>query len=136
MPIHFSDDRIPTLEQALGLYQSLAWSCANKPDALIGALRGSHALVTAWQDDLLVGLGNSISDGHLVVYFPHLLVHPDHQSRGIGSELTRMLLRRYAGFHQQVLLADGRAVQFYERLGFSRGGATVPMWIYDGHDHD
>lgn len=136
MHIHFSDDCIPTPEQALALYKSLDWSSADKPDALMGALRGSHALVTAWHDELLVGLGNAISDGHLVVYLPHLLVHPDHQGCGIGSELTRMLLRRYAGFHQQVLLADGRAVQFYERLGFSRGGSTVPMWIYDGHDHD
>jgi GNAT superfamily N-acetyltransferase len=136
MPIQFSDARLPSIEQALALYKSLSWSSAEKPEALIGAMRGSHALITAWDEDALVGLGNAISDGHLVVYFPHLLVRPDHQGRGIGSELTRMLLLKYAGFHQQVLLADGRAAQFYERLGFSRGGSTVPMWIYDGHDHD
>lgn len=136
MLIQYTDARVPTVEEAVSLYRALAWSSADKPDALVAALRGSHALVTAWSNEVLVGLGNAISDGHLVVYFPHLLVRPDHQGRGIGTQLTRMLLRKYAGFHQQLLLADGRALQFYERLGFSRGGSTVPMWIYDGHDHD
>ena len=46
-------------------------------------MRGSHSVVTAWVEDRLVGLGNTLSDGHLVVYYPHLLVHPD--SAGVGS---------------------------------------------------
>jgi hypothetical protein len=45
---------------------------------------GSHSLVTAWDDDRLVGLGNAISDGHLVVYYPHLLVHPDYQAEALA----------------------------------------------------
>jgi GNAT superfamily N-acetyltransferase len=31
-----------------------------------------------------VGLGNAISDGALVVYYPHMLVLPEYQGRGIG----------------------------------------------------
>jgi hypothetical protein len=30
-------------------------------------MRGSHSVVTAWAEDRLVGLGNTLSDGHLVV---------------------------------------------------------------------
>jgi hypothetical protein len=48
----------------------------------------------------------------------------------------RLMMGRYAGFHQQVLLADGRAAAFYEKCGFTRAGSTRPMWIYAGHDHD
>ncbi len=136
MIIEYSSDRVPSLEQAVGLYRALAWSSAKKPVALHGALSGSHSLVTAWSEGTLVGLGNAISDGHLVVYFPHLLVHPEFQGRGIGSQLMQMLRERYATFHQQVLLADGRAPLFYEKMGFRRSGSTVPMWIYDGSDHD
>ena len=83
-----------------------------------------------------MGLANAISDGHLVVYFPHLLVHPEFQKQGIGSELMRRLVERYRHFHQLTILSDGKATRFYENIGFSRGGSTVPMWIYDGHDHD
>ena len=71
------------------------------------------------RDGRLLGLGNAISDGHLVVYYPHMLVHPEVQGQGIGRLLMNALQAQYAGFHQQMLTADGRAIAFYEGLGFT-----------------
>ncbi|MBS0405813.1 MAG: GNAT family N-acetyltransferase [Proteobacteria bacterium] len=127
-------DQIST-DEVLELYRANHWSAAEKPEALLSALRNSHALVTARVDGRLVGLGNAISDGYLVVYFPHMLVHPDFQARGIGGQLMRVLLERYAGFHQLMLTADGDAIRFYERMGFVRAGRTEPMWVYAGNEH-
>lgn len=31
--------------------------------------------------------------------------------------------------------ADGRAIAFYESLGFVRAGQTEPMWVYAGDEH-
>nr|WP_229520615.1 GNAT family N-acetyltransferase [Massilia sp. IC2-476] len=101
----------------------------------MAGLRGLHALVTARIGGRLVGLGNAISDGHLVVYFPHMLVHPEQQGRGIGRLMMRAMLARYAGFHQMMLTADGDAIEFYKALGFERAGRTEPMWIYAGGEH-
>jgi len=125
------------LEEAelVALYESVNWSSARKPQLLLRALLDSHMLVTARHGGRLVGLGNAISDGCLVVYYPHLVVHPDYQRRGIGRRIVQRLQARYAGFHQQALLADGRAIEFYRRCGFTRAGKTEPMWIYDGNDH-
>lgn len=134
-PIRYSESRDLPLEEVVALYRANAWSSAEKPELLLQALRASHTLVTAWDGDKLVGLGNAISDGYLVVYYPHLLVLPDYQGRGIGTQLMRMLLAHYAGFHQHMLTADGRAVDFYRKCGFARAGKTEPMWIYAGHDH-
>ena len=92
-------------------------------------------MVTAWDEARLVGLGNAISDGALVVYYPHLLVLPEYQGRGIGRELMRRLMARYRGFHQQMVVADGRAIAFYQKCGFTRAGKSEPMWIYEGQDH-
>lgn len=136
MGIHYSDDAKPTAEEVVGLYRAVEWSSANKPEALHAGLLASHSLVTAWDDELLVGLGNALSDGHLVVYFPHLVVHPKYQGQGIGTKLMDMMMTRYRGFHQQALLADGRAIAFYRKLGFTRAGSTEPLWIFDGHEHD
>ena len=83
----------------------------------------------------MVGIGNAISDGHLVVYYPHLLVHPDFTRRGIGSGIMKRLSEPYTEFHQQMLTADADAVSFYERCGFTCAGKTVPMWVYNGDDH-
>lgn len=128
------DDRIET-DEVVALYRANDWSSADKPEQLLAALRNSHGLVTARLDGRLVGLGNAISDGHLVVYYPHLLVHPEFQGQGIGRQMMDALQQRYAGLHMQMLTADGRAIAFYENLGFSRAGQTQPMWIYAGGEH-
>jgi GNAT superfamily N-acetyltransferase len=121
--------------EVIALYKANQWSSAEKPDQLIPALRNSHSLVTARVDGALVGLANAISDGHLVAYFPHMLVHPNHQRQGIGRKMMLALLAKYEGFHQLMLTADGEAVLFYESMGFSRAGKTVPMWVYSGTEH-
>lgn len=126
-----------TLAQAevLALYIANGWSAAQKPSQLMAALQNSHTLVTARAATRLVGLGNAISDGHLVVYYPHMLVHPDYQRLGIGKKMMQAMQARYAGFHQQMLTADGAAVEFYRSLGFERAGKTEPMWVYAGSEH-
>ena len=75
-------------EAIIELYQANEWSAADKPDALYQALQNSHTLISAWDGPSLVGLGNAISDGHLVVYYPHLLVHPQYHGLGIGQAIV------------------------------------------------
>lgn len=127
-------DQIET-EEVLEVYRSNGWSSAEKPKDLMAALRNSHSLVTARIDGKLVGLGNAISDGHLVVYFPHMLVHPEYQGKGIGKQMMKAMLNKYASFHQLMLTADGQAIEFYKCLGFERAGSTESMWIYTGAEH-
>ena len=133
--IEYKATRDLSIQNILPLYEANAWSAAKKPAQLHKALTESHSLVSAWDGERLVGLGNAISDGHLVVYYSHLLVHPEYQGQGIGTRLMEMLMARYAGFHQHILVADGRAIEFYKKRGFARAGKTEPMWIYAGHDH-
>ena len=73
--------------------------------ALCRAIAGSGFVVSAWDGDQLVGIGNALTDGHLVVYYPHLLV------------------------------AEGAAIALYEGCGFAQAGRTRSMWIYQGDDH-
>lgn len=119
----------------LEIYQRNRWSSAEKPQKLINALLNSHSLVTAWHGDKLIGLGNALSDGYLVVYYPHLIIHPDYQQQGIGGKIMATLQQKYKDFHQQILVADGDAIPFYKKHGFQQAGATMSMWIYNGDDH-
>ena len=122
-------------DEVIALYKANGWSSAEKPEKLIPALNNSDALVTARISGKLVGIGNAISDGSLVVYYPHMLVHPDYKGKGIGRAMMKLLQRKYGSFHQQMLTADVDAVGFYKSLGFDQAGETVPMWIYDGNEH-
>lgn len=134
-PVTYSETQRFAAEDLKALYLSVSWSSASKANTLQRALAGAHRVISAWDGQRLIGLGNAISDGALVVYFPHLLVHPEYQGHGIGQELMRRLQEPYLEFHQQVLVADGDAIEFYKKLGFRRAGRTEPLWIYDGHDH-
>jgi len=126
--IRYRKTRDIPLARILPLYRANGWSAAEKPAKLQKALKSSHSLVSAWEGSRLVGLGNAISDGHLVVYYSHLLVHPEYQGRGIGKQLMQMLMAKYKDFHQQILVADGRAIGFYRKLGFQRADKNAaPM---------
>ena len=135
MNIEVSFDRDINEGEVISLYKANGWSSADKPVELIAALTNSHSLVTAKVNGRLVGLGNAISDGHLVVYYPHLLVHPDYQGKGVGRKMMEAFQSIFGNFHQQMLTADGEAIDFYKSLGFVRAGKTEPMWIYSGTEH-
>jgi GNAT superfamily N-acetyltransferase len=131
----YREDRELPLDQLVALYRANTWSSAEKGELLRKSLISSHSLITAWSSGRLIGLGNAISDGFLVVYYPHLLVLPEFQGLGIGGEIMRRLKVKYSQFHMHMLVADGKAVDFYKKCGFERAGQTTPMWIYAGHDH-
>lgn len=133
--ITFSERRDINVEQILPIYELNGWSSARQPHALHQALLNSHTLISAWDNEQLIGIGNAISDGFLVVYYPHLVVHPDYQGQGIGQQIMEILQQRYEAMHMQMLVADHRAVPFYAKCGFERAGKTEAMWIYAGDDH-
>ena len=135
MKITILETRDIEAEEIIELYKSNNWSSAEKPTELYNALINSHSLVTAWVDNKLIGLGNAISDGYLVVYYPHLLIHPKYQGKGIGKMIMDKMQEKYKNFHMQMLTADGEAVDFYKKVGFVRAGKTEPMWIYKGNEH-
>lgn len=98
-------------QEVIELYQANDWSSAEKPAQLLAALRGSHSLVTARVAGELLQLRNAISDGHLVVYFPHMLVLPRFHGHRIGRKMMEALLAKYGGFHQLMLTADATSVE-------------------------
>jgi GNAT superfamily N-acetyltransferase len=135
MKIKISNTRDITVDAIVELYSANKWSSAKKPEQLYNALIHSHSLVSAWIDGVLVGIGNAISDGYLTVYYPHLLVHPQHQGKGIGQQIMSQLQDNYKSFHMQMLTADAEAIHFYKKMGFETAGNTQPMWIYSGNEH-
>jgi GNAT superfamily N-acetyltransferase len=135
MEIEISNTRNITVDAIVELYNANKWSSAKKPEQLHKALINSHTLISAWANGVLVGIGNAISDGHLTVYYPHLLVHPEYHGQHIGQQIMSRLQDKYKSFHMQMLTADAEAIGFYKKMGFETAGNTQPMWIYSGNEH-
>src|SRR5262245_61623823 len=93
--VQLSESRELPFDRVLRLYQANGWSAAHKAEQLYQSLIHSHALVSAWIQQDLIGLGNTLSDGYLTVYFSHLLVLPAYQRQGIGSRILKQLLIKY-----------------------------------------
>ena len=134
--IAYRDDRDVSLEQLVSLYRANHWSSAEKGEALRAAIRGSHSVVTAWADGRLVGLGNALSDGHLVVYYPHLLVPPRVPAEGHrrgGPPAAGWLATRASTCTSWS--PTGRRWASSRSAGSRGPGGTSAMWIYSGGEH-
>lgn len=135
MNIKILDTKNINPQEIINLYKANQWTAADKPEKLYNALMNSQSLISAWNDNNLIGIGNAISDNYLVVYYPHLLVHPDYQGQGIGQMIMAKMQEKYKDFHMQILVADENSTNFYQKLGFERAGSTESMWIYKGDEH-
>ena len=88
------------------------------PEIIASMLRHANLLVTAWQDDLLVGASRCLTDFLFVTYCSDLCVRASHQRLGIGKALLRKTLE--AAPCRIVLLAAPKAVDYYPRIGFTQ----------------
>jgi predicted N-acetyltransferase YhbS len=94
-------------------------------ERMAGMLRESNLVITAWEENLLVGIARSMSDFHYATYLSDLAVRLSHQRRGIGVELMRRT-QRAAPQAALILLAAPAAVDYYPRVGFT---AHPSAWI-------
>lgn len=120
--IKLEEQRIPTRDQLLALYDDVGWVLYTKePDVLVHAVQQSLYVWTAWDQDKLVGLARVVGDGLTIVYIQDILVHTDYQKIGIGSCLLQAVLHKYDSVRQIVLLTDDTDAtkQFYEKNGLN-----------------
>lgn len=83
----------------------------------------------AWDNERLVGLVNSISDGVMTVYFHYLLVMPEYQDIGIGKKLVKLMIDEYKDFARKIVIAYDSEVEFYKKCGFKVGKDKSSMFI-------
>ena len=89
------------------LYLSVQWfSYTDDMGTLKQAISNSLAVVSAWDNDKLVGLTRVVGDGSTIIYVQDLLVHPEYQNKRIGTIMLSMILDKYKQVRQKVLLTD------------------------------
>ena len=88
-------------------------------------LKQSYKVHLAYENEKLVGLVNSISDGVLSAYIPLLEVLPEYQGRGIGQELVKRIQQELNHLYMVDLLCDEDLIPFYEKLGMMRASGAL-----------
>jgi ribosomal protein S18 acetylase RimI-like enzyme len=103
------------------LYDNVLWTSYTKDmPRLVEAFKSSLKVITAWEDDTLVGLIRVVGDGQTIIYIQDILILESYQNQGIGSHLIEKVLTIYQDVRQKVLLTnDAVDVRtFYEKHGF------------------
>src|SRR5512143_659418 len=116
MTIVYRDDHNIDLDQLTILFNAVGWERRTADrDRLAQLVRGSLYVVSAWENDRLIGFARAISDGAFNAYISTVAVLPDYQGRGIGREIVRRLIEGHADL-QFVLHANDAAYPFYLHL--------------------
>lgn len=121
MTISISYEKNIDSEKLMYLYQNVGWSAYTENlDLLKNAIVKSLDVITAWEDEELVGLIRTIGDGLTILYIQDILVLNEYQKKGIGSMLLKEVLEKYKHVRQKVLLTEeAKDVRhFYEKNGF------------------
>ena len=83
-------------------------------------LRHANLVVSAWDDELLVGVSRALSDFSFVTYLSDLAVRQSHQNLGIGVQLIQKTREKMGPRSMLVLLSAPQAVDYYPRIGFTQ----------------
>jgi ribosomal protein S18 acetylase RimI-like enzyme len=111
------------------LFLSVGWSSGAYPDKLKIAMNNSATVISAWDDNQLIGLINALDDGVMTAYIHYLLIHPYYHHQGIGNELVARIKAKYESYLRVVLIAYDQEIPFYEHQGFEKGIEKTPMFI-------
>lgn len=121
MTITFSNEKHIDKEQLEKLYNDAEWYVySNDLDLLQQAINESLFVLTAWEDDKLVGLIRVVGDGLTIIYIQDILVLKEYQNQGIATQMLQHVLNKYDDVRQKVLLTDEapNVRHFYEKNGF------------------
>lgn len=111
------------------LFLSVGWSSGHFPEKLVRAMRGFETVISAWDDDRLVGMICAMDDGVMTAYIHYLLVRPEYQGAGVGRALVERVKEIYADYLRIVLVAYDEELGFYESCGFAKAKDASPMFI-------
>lgn len=90
-------------------------------------LEQADLVITAWDEEVLVGISRSVTDWVYCTYLSDLAVRADHQGRGIGKELVRRT-RDATPQATVILLAAPKAVDYYPKIGMTRHDSAWVLW--------
>ena len=121
--IHYVENPDVTVEDILPLYEAVGWTnYTTKPEMLKAAFENSlHVLAAFNEEGILVGVLRAVGDGASILFIQDILVTPEYQHQGIGTELLQQTLEKYKNVYQIQLTTDNsmKTISFYESNGFT-----------------
>ena len=132
--IGYKINDVVSFEEIFPLYEAVGWTnYTSNPIMLQNALEHSLFILTARDEEgKLIGFLRAVGDGYSILYIQDIIVLPEYQRQGIGTQLLRQTLEYFNEVYQIILITDSevKTIAFYEAnafTAFSKYGCTSFM---------
>jgi len=124
--IQFREGQVD-VEQLQTLFNVAAfWAKNRRIEDLKVAIANSKPVITAWEQDQLVGFARATSDGVYRATIWDVVIHPDYRGVGLGRRLVQTVLSHpHIANVERVYLMTTHQQTFYERIGFQVNSSTT-----------
>ena len=119
--IDYRDSAALSVEVAIDLYNRSTLGerrPVDRPDIFAQMLAHADIIITAWDEEKLVGISRTLTDYGYVAYLADLAVDVAYQRQGIGKRLVEETRQRLGPDCMIVLLAAPLANEYYAKIGF------------------
>ena len=121
MEIIYKTDIIPATDEIIELYNKSGLPRPTGDRERIQKMyENSNLVVTAWDDEKLVGICRSITDWVWSCYLADLAVDPDYKKSGIGRGLIQETRDKVGEQSMILLLSVPTALDYYPKVGFEK----------------
>jgi ribosomal protein S18 acetylase RimI-like enzyme len=126
-------ENIPDINDYWELFKTTGWNDGEdgysftKQD-LENAINNSWYSISIYYEKKFVGFGRVISDGVHHALIVDLIIHPDYQGKGLGSQLLERLIEKcnIHDIRDVQLFAAKDKFGFYEGFGFEKRPVNAP----------
>lgn len=112
---------MPSTDQIIDVYNN---SGINRPtedkERIAKMYANSNLIVTAWDNDKLVGISRSLTDFCYCCYLSDLAVIKDYQTSGIGKKLVELTKDKIGEQTALILLSAPTAMEYYPKIGLHK----------------
>ncbi|MBA2499114.1 MAG: GNAT family N-acetyltransferase [Chitinophagaceae bacterium] len=126
--INYKTGIIPTAEQVIELYDNAGLPRpTNDKERIQKMFENSNLVITAWDNDLLVGVSRSITDWVWSCYLADLAVRKEYKNSGIGKKLIELTKNAVGDQSMILLLSVPTAMEYYPKMGFIKQESSFIM---------
>ena len=118
MNLEFKENTTVPVSQVADLRQSVGW---NRMESSYSDPRmATYFRLACYDGEKLVGYVDTVSNNVTDAYIQDLMVRPDYQGRGIGTELMNRVIAKLKAdrIYAISVLYEERLHPFYQRFGF------------------
>lgn len=121
MELIYKFDIIPTPEQVIDLYENAGLPRPTHDKERIKKMyANSNLIITAWDEELLVGVSRCITDWVWSCYLADLAIRKDYKKSGIGKKLINLTKEKVGEQTMVLLLSVPTAMDYYPKVGFMK----------------